>query len=210
MKRSVLLISSLLILPIVVIAQEIGKDAVVAASNMNVLYVGIPNPVEIAIPGVTSDKVTATFSNGTIKKVSNGWTVVPDKTGKSTITILVDNKKVSEKEFRVKSVPDPVAVFAGRNSGAIPKEVALKTEVIEAEIPDFAWDLKFEIVSFVFLVSKDNMDYERRSDGNKLTDKMKTLMSDLVSGHSFYFKDIKAIGPDGKTTDLKPIVFKID
>jgi hypothetical protein len=164
---------------------------------MNVLYVGIPNPVEIEVPAVISDKVTATFSNGTIKKVSNRWTVIPDKIGKSTITVLVDNKKVSEKEFRVRKLPNPVAVFAGKSSGAIPKEVALKTEVIEAELPDSVWDLKFEIVSFVFFVSKDNMDYERRSNGNKLTDKMKTLMTELVSGHSFYFKDIEAIGPDG-------------
>jgi gliding motility-associated protein GldM len=209
-EKSFYLILFLLNLPLFAIAQEVGKDVVVAATDMNVLYFGITNPIEIAVTGVTSDKVTATITNGAIKRVSNGWAVIPDKIGISTITVLVDNKKVSEKEFRVKSIPTPVATFAGKNNGALLKDVALETEVIEAEIPDFLPDLKFKIVSFTFLVTKDDTDYEEKSNGNKLTDNMKSLMSGLVSGNSFFFKDIKAQSPDGKIVALAPLILKVN
>jgi gliding motility-associated protein GldM len=210
MKKMIGTILFLVMIPFIINAQGNSQGAVVAASKMNVLYSGISNPIEIAVPGVSSDKVTATITNGTIKKVANGWDVIPGGQAESTITVFVDNKKVSEKEFRVKSIPNPVAVFAGRSNGAISKDVALKTEVIEAELPDFVFDIKYEIVSFVFLVTKDNMDYEEISKSNKLTDKMKTLITGLVSVKSIFFKDIKARAPDGRIVELTPLLLKIN
>ena len=210
MKKTIYLILFLLILPVIVTSQEIAKDAVVAAAKMNVLYRGISNPVEIAVPGVTSDKVTATITNGTIKRVTNGWEAIPGEKAESIITVSVNNKKVSEKIFRVKDIPEPVAVFAGISNGAISKNIALKTEVLGVELPDFVWDLKFEIASFRFLLQTDTGNIEIASDGNKLTDRMKSLMSAYKRGQTIVFKEIKAIGPDGKIHDLNPIILKID
>lgn len=207
--KSTYLVLCLLMLPIIVPAQEIGKDAVVAATKMNVLYRGLANPIEISVPGVTSDKVTATITNGTIKRVTYGWEVIPGEQTESIITISVNTKKVSEKKFRVKNVPNPVAVFAGKYNGASSKDIATKTEALEVKLIDFDWDLKFEILSFTFLISKDGFDREIVSKGNKLTDEMKSLISDLKRGQYFTFKDIKAIGPDGKLRDLNPLILKL-
>jgi gliding motility-associated protein GldM len=208
--KTIYLILSLLMIPFITHAQEIGKDAVVSAVKMNVLYRGIPNPIEIAVPGVTSDKVTATITNGTIKRVTNGWEVIPGGQTESIITVSANNKKVSEKIFRVKYIPKPVAVFAGISNGAISKDNVLKTEALEAKLIDFDWDLKFNIESFKFFISTDTGDIERPSDGDKLTDKMKSLMSGLKRGQTIVFKDIKSIAPDGKIFDLNPIVLKIE
>ena len=109
---------------------------------MNVLYRGLANPIEIAVPGITSGKVTASVTNGTIKKVNNGWEVSPGDHSESVVTVLVNNRKVSDKFFRVKNVPDPTAVFAGEYDGSISKDIALKTEAPEVELKDFDWDLK--------------------------------------------------------------------
>jgi len=81
---------------------------------------------------------------------------------------------------------------------------------IEAELKDFLWDLKFEIESFTFFFSSDGYDKEITSKGNKLTDEMRSIISDLKSGQYIIFKDIKAIGPDGKLKDLNPLVLKIE
>jgi gliding motility-associated protein GldM len=207
--KTISLIFSLLMLSITLVAQEIGKDAVVASIKMNVLYRGLDNPIEIAVPGVKSDKVTATITNGTIKRSPNGWEVSPGDQGESVITVLVDNKKVSEKVFRVKNVPNPIALFAGKYEGEIAKDIAVKTEMLEVELKDFLWDLKFVINSFTFSCSKDNLDVEELSNGNKLNDKMKSLISTCKAGQKFIFKDIKAIGPDGRIRDLNQIVLTI-
>lgn len=207
--KTVYLFFCLLMLPIIVTAQEIGKDAVVAPVKMNVLYRGFSNPIEIAVPGVKSDKVTASITNGTIKKVTNGWEISPGDQSELVVTVLVNNNKVSEKIFRVKNVPNPVAVFAGKYDGNITKDIALKTEVLEVELKDFDWDLKFAIKSFILFCSDGKSDFEELSNGNKITDKMRSLIADCRAGQNIVFKDIKAIGPDGRSRDLNPIVLTL-
>jgi hypothetical protein len=188
---------------------KISLDGVVAATNMNVLYMGIPNPIEIAVPGISSDNVTVTATNGTIKMSPKGWEVTPLSTDNLVLNILAYNIKVDEKIFRVKPIPAPIAVFAGKNIGSVSKDV-LATTTLEAELKDFLWDLKFEIASFTLTFSKDGFDNEITSKGNKLTDEMRSILSDLKRGQSIIFKDIKAMGPDGKLYDLSPLILKID
>jgi len=207
--KTICSIFCLLIIPFFVNAQEIGNNAVVTSVNMNVLYRGMANPIEIAVPGITSDKVSAIITNGTLSKTANGLSVSPGEQAESIITILVDNKKVSEKTFRVKNVPNPVAVFAGKYEGQIAKDIALNTDILDVELKDFLWDLHFEIERFTLLCSQDNIDREESSNGNKLTDKMKSLISGIKPGKMIVFKDIKAISPDGKIRDLNQIVLTI-
>jgi hypothetical protein len=191
-------------------AQDNGKDAVVALPNMNVLYAGISNPVQIAVPGVASDKVTATITNGSINKTNNGWEIKPSTTtGPVTLIVLVNNQKVSEKTFRVKPISVPVAVIAGRGTGAVSKNEIIKSGAIETELKDFLWDLKFEIKSYIFLYSENGNNKEISATGNKLTDEMKSIISNLPSGKDIIFKDIKAIGPDSRIRDINPIILAI-
>ena len=201
----------LVLFSISVSAQENGKDAVVALPKMNVLYIGIPNPVQIAVPGVPSDKVTATITNGSIYKTANGWEIKPSTATESVIlTVLVNNQKVSEKTFRVKTIPVPHAVIAGIGNGAVSKNKVIETGAIETELKDFLWDLKFEIKSFSFLYSKNGSDQEISATGNKLTEEMKSIISSTKSGQNIIFKDIKAIGPDHKIYEISPIILAIN
>jgi beta-lactamase regulating signal transducer with metallopeptidase domain len=193
-------------------AANIQRDqaAVVTSVAMNVLYRGISNPVEIAVPGITSDKVTAEMTNGTIKRSAHGWEVLPGDKKMSVITVLVNNKKVSEKTFRIKDIPVPLAVFHGKNHGSVARNIAAKEAMIEAEIKDFDFDVKFEIVSFSLFMSTDSADIEVSTTGNKLNDKMKSMISGLGRGQNLIFKDITAVGPDGNIYNLSPIILKID
>jgi hypothetical protein len=187
-----------------------AQDAVVSAAKMNVLYRGITNPIEIAVPGVKSGNVTATITNGTIKRVAYGWEVIPGDQAESIITVSVNNKKVSEKSFRVKYIGAPVAVFSGQSDGTISKDVALTTGELEAKLINSDWDIKFEIVSFTLLSSNSIGDMMELAKGNKLTDKMKSIIANCKKGQKIIFKDIKAIDPDGKIRELNPIILELD
>jgi gliding motility-associated protein GldM len=210
MKKMVGTILFMFTIPFIANAQGTSQDAVVAATNMNILYLGVHNPVEVAVPGVLSDKVNVTISNGSIKKVSSGWEVIPANTGESVITISVNGKKVADKTFRVKTIPVPVAVFDGKNVGTVSKTDALKVEALEAVLPDFGWDISFKINSFSFLLSDESGDRMELAKDSRITDRMKSLMTPLQKGQTIYFKDIKATGPDGRTVALSPIILKID
>jgi gliding motility-associated protein GldM len=210
MKKMFMTMIFMIMIPFIVDAQGTSQDAVVAATNMNVLYLGIANPVEVAVPGVLSDNVTVTLSNGTIKKVSNGWEVFPANTGESVFTISVNGIKVADKTFRVKTIPFPVAVFAGKNVGTVSKTEVLKVEALEARLPDFAWDINFKINSFSLLMSDESGDRMEFAKDNRITDRMKSLLTSLQRGQTIAFKDIKATGPDGRTIALNPILLKIE
>jgi len=210
MKKMFMMTISMIMINFIVDGQGTSQDAVVAATNMNVLYLGIANPVEVAVPGVLSDNVTVTLSNGTIKKVSNGWEVFPANTGESVFTISVNGIKVADKTFRVKTIPYPVAVFAGKNVGNVSKTEVLKVEALEAILPDFAWDINFKINSFSLLMSDESGDRMEFAKDNRITERMKSLLTSLQRGQTIAFKDIKATGPDGRTIALNPIILKID
>jgi hypothetical protein len=207
--KAIYLILFLLTLPVITFSQDPGKDAVVSPVKMNVLYRGLANPIEIAVPGITSDKITAEVTNGTISKVSTGWVVAPGDQKVSVVTVLVNNKKVSEKTFRIKNVPDPTAVFAGKNEGFITKSTALNTDSIEVELLNFDWDLRFKVKSFVFFCTDGKSDFEETATGNKITTKMRALLAERKEGQKIIFKDIKSVGPEGRTRDLSPIILTL-
>lgn len=69
--------------------------------------------------------------------------------------------------------------------------------------------LKYTITGFIFFVSSDGMDYEERSYSNKLTYKMKSFISGCEPGKQIVFKNIKFIGPDGRSKDLQDIILTI-
>ena len=64
---------------------------VVSPTKMNVFYRGVPNPVEISVPGVASDKLRVSISGShKIKKQSDGTYIVePSNDSKKTAVISV-------------------------------------------------------------------------------------------------------------------------
>jgi hypothetical protein len=61
----------------------------------------------------------------------------------------------------------------------------------------------------VFFCSDGKSDFEESSNDNKVTDKMKSLISDRKAGQYIVFKEIKAIGPDGRSRDLNSITLAL-
>ena len=97
----------------------------VAATKMNVFYIGVENPVSISVPGIAAEKIIPEITEGcTLKHDSNGvdWIVeVPRGLRTAIITARADvggkKENMGSREFRVKRVPDPVAQIARLKEG---------------------------------------------------------------------------------------------
>jgi hypothetical protein len=187
-----------------------GQDAVVSAVNMNVLYRGIPNPIEIAVPGITSDRINITSNDGMINRTDKGWVINPGGKNECVISVFADKKKVADKIFRVKPISKPIVLLAGIANGAISKEKAIKNGILEVMQPDFVWDIQYTIVGFSMLTSTEKGDTRRLTKGNTLTDEMKSQISELTRGQMVTFTDIEAMGPSGTIVQLNPIVLQIE
>jgi gliding motility-associated protein GldM len=136
---------------------QVGEPSVtISPTKMNVLYVGIPNPVSISVPGIPSENIEVTMTNGRIEKNGGDFLVYPsktDNTGKATSISVVakfgnERRPMGSMPFRVKEVPPPVATVGGKNGGNIKKEDFLVEDGIFAELKDFDFDLKFTITGF--------------------------------------------------------------
>jgi gliding motility-associated protein GldM len=96
-------------------------NASIALDKMNVLYIGVNNPVTIAASGGGDDKVqpSITGGGGSIQKVGAGKYVVrvSSVTDDCKITVSVDGKVAGVSQFRVRTIPTPVATVGGYASG---------------------------------------------------------------------------------------------
>jgi gliding motility-associated protein GldM len=199
-------------------------NVVVSPTAMNVMYMDIANPVDVSVPGVGSDKIRISVTNGSVttEKVKNSkgenfrgnWAITPKALGQMVqvnVTSIENGKTINHgvREFRVKPLPKPEARFGGKNAGTIDKNTAVAQAGVFAVLPDFDFDLVYNVTGFTLLYSDRLGDVEKVSTGSKLTAEQKDLLGRLTRGKSLIIKDVKAVGPGNKSVDLNPIVLTI-
>jgi gliding motility-associated protein GldM len=200
-------------------------NVIVSPTAMNVMYAGIPNPIDVSVPGISPDKIHVKIVNGafTTEKVKNSkgeyfkgsWAVKPNAVGQDVqviVTADINGKPVqyAPYPFRVKSIPTPVAVFGGKSTGSISRADALVQQGVFAIMPDFDFELNYTVTGFTLFYTDKGMDIEESCASSNLTPKQKQALNGLTRGKNLMIKDIKAIGPDGRTRDLNAIVLKIN
>ncbi len=200
------------------VTYEVAKPAlVVSPIKMNVLYRGIENPVAISVPGISQDALKATINNGVLVKQSDGTYIAKDiKTGTAaTVSVSAEidgkTKSMGTFEFRVKSVPDPIAKFAGKG----PADATAKTSELTAalgvvaDLPDFEFDLKYPIKSFDLTVIMGGNVKTITSNSNKLTSDMSELLKQVRRNQTVIIENIRALAPDGSTRKLGSINLRV-
>jgi gliding motility-associated protein GldM len=185
-------------------------SAVVSPDKMNVLYIGVDNPVSISAPGVPKESLKVSFTAGSISG-SNGHYVVkpnnaPGTTGKFTVT--GDKGMVlGASEFRIKRIPDPKPQFAGKSGGNTSAANIKAQDAVFAKLDNFDFDARFNVTRFTLVVIKPRQDAITIStSGNNLTAPMRQALSSIIPGSTVVFKDIIAVGPDGSQRGLDGIV----
>ncbi|MDP3463058.1 MAG: GldM family protein [Bacteroidales bacterium] len=188
----------------------------VAPLKMNVFYVGVKNPISISAPGIPMEKVVPTISKGKLSRNANGtWDVeVPAGETKTTISAsaTMDNKSLplGSSEFRIKRVPDPVAMIAGKLEGAIDKNSLLAAGAIIPTMRDFDFELYFEVTSFTFATIVNGDWIPRNIRGNRFTEEVQGVIRNAQRKQKFFFENIQAKGPDGTVRSLNTINLEIN
>lgn len=196
--------------------QVAEPNLVISPTKMNVFYYGIDNPVDISVPGIPADKIKPSVTGGgaTIKKGRTGYVVKPTKTsGKVNIKVSAEIdgkvKSMGSMPFRIKTIPEPKAKVLGRSTGVMSKAMITNAPGVVAELEDFVFELKFRITKFTLTTTKGGYTKEIVAKGNKFTKQQKDILKGLKNGSKIIIEDIEAVGPDGRTKSLSPIIFKI-
>lgn len=192
---------------------------VVSPTKMNVLYIGVDNPISVSVPGVAPENVTATLSGGTLSPDSKAGkgNYIAKVTGGKEATVNVSAKfgeegtsrKMGDFKFRVKRVPDPEAFCGGQTDGLISKAKLVAAGAVIPKMKNFDFDLTFRVTSFEITMNINGDLITSTANGNRFTAEMANKIKRLKGGSRLYIENIKAIGPDGVPRKLKPINFKI-
>lgn len=194
--------------------QVARPSVVVSPDKMNVLYVGVPNPVSISAPGIPKENLSVTISGGTISGSNGKYNVNvtnPGSVAKVNVSANINGKvqNIGSSDFRVKRIPDPKAKFAGKTSGSLSSVVIKGQDAIFATLDNFDFDAKFKVTRFSLTIVKPRADAViLQATGNSFSPQMRTAIATVTPGSRVIFDDIVAVGPDGSQRQLDPLTFK--
>jgi gliding motility-associated protein GldM len=205
--------------------QNINKDvkytvgqsnASIALDKMNVLYIGVDNPVSVAASGGGDDKVnfSITGGGGSYTKTGAGkYNVrVNSVTDDCKITVAVEGKVAGISQFRVRTIPKSQAYIGGNESGAAISAGAFRAQTgVSAGIKDFPFELKYTVMSFTLNIDTDDGDIASAAcTGNLFSAQAKNIISrEVKAGKTITIDDIRVQGPDGMTKSAPSLVYYI-
>ena len=198
----------------------VEPSATIFPTLMNVLYANYENPIEIAVPGVPSQNVSATMTNGRLERRGNLWVAYPSKAGTDAVITVSANiggrsQVMANRPYRVRPLPDPMPFieYADENGnpkkfrgGKTDKSVLLNAEVLKAAIDDDLLRVNFTVVRFetLFVDAYGNM-IPILSDGARFTSEQKDRIRGLSRGKRFFITGVVVRGPGGDERTLPPI-----
>jgi hypothetical protein len=193
-------------------AQNDSVFVSVSSPKLNVLYIGIDNPISIGITNLCNQAIDVKIDHGTIKYKGKGEYVVRvDSVGNATISIVsVKNNQaycLCSKQFRVKRIPIPIAKVGGIHQGRVSKTWLYVQFGLKAEFENMIADLSCKIISFSVSTNKNSNPV--LSESNQFTDKQIEMIRKSNVGDKVYIKDIKAIDYNGTTRNLADCEFHL-
>jgi len=185
----------------------------VSPEKMNVMYIGLENPVAVSAAGVAPSDLVVSVSGCGAKLKSNGngkYSMTATSKGDCMITVSAKQSDGTIRQqgapikFRVKQVPSPIAKIGGKDAsnGALEftQNELVKIGGVGAVLPNFVFeDVNFKVSSYTFSIVNSRGTYEEiKVAGSNLPANAKKLIAEAKKGGKFYIEDIVAIGPDGK------------
>ncbi|WP_345948566.1 gliding motility protein GldM [Mucilaginibacter sp. PAMB04274] len=192
--------------------QVAKPSATVAAEKMNVLYIGVANPLSVSAPGIPKDKLRVSMSGGSVSGSNGSFTARVTSPGTVNVTVSGEaspgkNQVLGSTSFRVKRIPDPVVMFGGKDGGQTSTANLKAQDRVFAKLENFEFDANFNIQRFNLLILKPRQDPILLStSGNQLSGQMRAAMASIVPGTRVAFTSVIAVGPDGSQRGLKDII----
>lgn len=191
----------------------VEPSATVSATMMNMLYAGYQNPISVSVPGVPSNRINLSMTNGNLtKKDGSNYVAVPSKVGEDvTFTVTAQNEgrqqEMGKFTFHVRKLPDPTGYLQYTDSkgnstrfkgGRISKQAIVAAGGIGAAIDDGLLDISFRVLGFETLFV-DNMGnvVPEVSNSASFTPNQLTRIRSLSRGKLFNISRIRVVGPDG-------------
>ncbi len=189
----------------------------VSADKMNVVYLGLENPISVSVPGVPNEKLTVSASNAVLKNNGSGKFIMDVKSGPQvdvTVAATMGNgekRNMGVMTFRVKRIPKPVAKIADiTDEGLMTKGNFQGQKFIYAYYENFDFSATCKVVSFEMSYFSKGLYFNEVVKGNQITEALHTIYNKQARFSKIRFENIKAVGPDGAIVKLSPLTLKVN
>jgi gliding motility-associated protein GldM len=201
----------------------VEPSATVAPVLMNVLYAGIENEIRIAVPGIASQNISATMTNGSLSRKNDDiWVAKPSAVGTDAVVSVVakmtdgHSLEMAKSPFRVRALPNPSPYLTIPDPNGTPMKFdggrqakAALNNVTElfAAIDDGLLNIRFTVLRFetVYFDSMGNSIREP-SEGAHFSARQKDMIRQLTRGQTLLIRGVVARGPDGSERTLKSVM----
>jgi hypothetical protein len=195
MKQLAALTITLLVLTDVHAQQNLKEHYAVSAQKMNVMYVGIYNPITIAVSNTSEKNLYVTSDNGIITGGNGVYNVMPSSKGELQIAVYVIKKKdtlfVGKEIFRAKEIPEPTVHIAGKKGNfTLKRNALLAQQALIAFYENLDFGLFIKINSFEMLTYVDGEQILLQSSSNMITPEMKQIFQNCKAGSTFIFQKV--------------------
>jgi len=213
--RSIILTIILLIFNGQLFAQN-NKIAVVSADNLNVLFTGIDNPVSIAVPGITSDKISVNISRGTITGENGHYVIKVDTVGEVVLEVVAEvspgiMRKVDHVVFRVRRLAEIrycIGKHCDQKLTLTLNELLKNTRISFTTDVYLLSDLKMDLVSFTATFLKDDVEKQFPITGNRFSPELLEYIKQLPLPFMIYIEDMR-VDTKGGIRQVDPMVIRV-
>lgn len=176
-------------------------------SKENILYIGIDNPITLGTTYNEKTLLKVSISQGSIEGSDFNYIARVEKEGQAIVYVDVYNINGNKLEsdslvFKVRPLPLPVLLFAGKEGGTVYKDEIMNLKTIDLMMP-----LNYMKNDFYTLtectITTDNTGFSGiRITGNQLSSFQKENILKIPSGTVFYITNITLKTQDGKIKRL--------
>lgn len=188
--------------------------------KMNVMYIGVENPISLSASGYNIEDVSLSLPGATLTETGKGhYSATVSKVGNLDWSILGKSRttgggatKIGGGIIRVKTIPDPTAYVAGMTSGVINAGAFRVQQGVVAVLKGFDFEAKFTVTKFTMIYIPRVGDVVKADiNGNRFsTREAQDILTRAKPGDRVFFEGIKAIGPDKTVRSLNPVTLTLN
>lgn len=192
-----------------------AQQVAVALDKMNVFYIGVPNPVTIAVENTDCKDISIEAEGCNIteeKSIPCHYVITVLKPGKVAVNVFKKagggKVKVGTQEFRCKYIPDPVARISGMKWGdVLCLSLFKRQEGIILAMDNFDFDLRIAVDAYTITIVRNNETiFEKKCSGGRFDSETIQQFQKLKAGDRVIISEIKFHRPDGSIRVLEQVI----
>ena len=183
-------------------------------SNLEILYIGIDNKIEIVASGVADGFLEVGIADGTIRGSDGVYYARVSKPGIVNINVKSFEKdstlhEESVTSFIVKNLPDPMLSIAGLTSGNINYSTLKNTNEVQLNLIEGLHQGKYELLEFAFAKGVSDIKIYKNT-GSQISTRQRLFLNQLKKGDEFFIKEAKIKTPKGEVITLNISRYKVN